>query len=593
MKELSLLNRHCHVLLIDDDEDDYILTREMLDQSREVKFSLRWASNFAEGYRELESNNYDVVLVDYDLGPHNGLELVRIFVGRRCRAPFILVTGRGSYEVDVEAMQAGVVDYLTKSELNSLLLERSIRYAQERKHTEEELEERVRERTRELAQALAELRENEEKLRMLVNSAQVVLWGIDKNGIVTAVEGRGISITPYDSNSLVGRSMYELIGRNDELLYHLERAFAGEEVTMIGPAVGNPAEMVERMISPNFNDQGEITSITVVSTLITDRVKAEEMARQQNLRTAALAEISRLLASDSRDYQKVMEIIVKGVAEWIGDACMIHLFNEDQTALMRASVYHTDPHMLELLKKFTLNCPYVNDDSPARRVVTTEKPLFLPQLTKAEFRSRIKPEYHPMLADLSFYAINVVPMWFQGKVIGSLGVARTQPGKSYTDEDTAFLRDLADRAALAIQNAQLFTALQKELANHRRTESELRASQALFAGMFEAAPDATLLISPDGTILRANRQVEKVFGYSPEELTGKHFEILIPEYARSNHLKRHREYLDSPDPNAMVTREEYNALHRDGSEVKVEITLSPYDIETGRHVICAIRRKED
>jgi PAS domain S-box-containing protein len=87
----------------------------------------------------LKTNSYDAILVDYDLGDRNGIEFIRDAICAGCLAPMILYTGRGSYEIDVEAMNAGAALYLTKAEVNSLLLERGIRYAIERKQSEQAL----------------------------------------------------------------------------------------------------------------------------------------------------------------------------------------------------------------------------------------------------------------------------------------------------------------------------------------------------------------------------------------------------------------------------------------------------------------------
>src|SRR5512143_3162636 len=148
------------ILLVDDDEDDYLLTREMLAMAQGKEVQLTWASSFDAGCRELLSSDFDAALIDYDLGEHTGLELIRQAVVQDYPFPLILITGRGGYEVDLEAMQAGATLYLTKSEVNPPLLDRSIRYAIERKQADlalrtahEELERRVQERTQELAQA--------------------------------------------------------------------------------------------------------------------------------------------------------------------------------------------------------------------------------------------------------------------------------------------------------------------------------------------------------------------------------------------------------------------------------------------------------
>ena len=128
------------ILLVDDDEDDYFLTRHMLTEAKHGKYILEWASTYDDGWSKIQAGGYDAVLMDYDLGPGNGLDLIRSAVANGYPFPIILYTGRGSYEVDLQAMHAGAALYLTKNEVNPLLLERSIRYAIERKQYERALE---------------------------------------------------------------------------------------------------------------------------------------------------------------------------------------------------------------------------------------------------------------------------------------------------------------------------------------------------------------------------------------------------------------------------------------------------------------------
>lgn len=127
------------ILVVDDDEDDYILIRHMLSKARQGDYIVDWAPNFDKGWKLLQGGDYDVILMDYDLPPNNGLDLTRKAVELGCHSPIILVTGRGSYEVDLEAMNSGATLYLTKSEISPLILERSIRYAIEHKQIEEKL----------------------------------------------------------------------------------------------------------------------------------------------------------------------------------------------------------------------------------------------------------------------------------------------------------------------------------------------------------------------------------------------------------------------------------------------------------------------
>jgi diguanylate cyclase (GGDEF)-like protein len=147
------------VLLVDDDEDEYLLTKSMLadcaylsDRREPVGFRLDWVSSYEAALEAFEGQQHDVYLLDYHLGSRDGLQLLREVTAKGCTKPVILMTGRGSYDLDIEAMKAGATDYLVKGELSAPLLERTIRYSIERKRAEEEIRQSA-----ERAQGLAAL----------------------------------------------------------------------------------------------------------------------------------------------------------------------------------------------------------------------------------------------------------------------------------------------------------------------------------------------------------------------------------------------------------------------------------------------------
>ena len=126
------------VLMVDDDEDEYVLTRDLLADIEANSHQLEWAPTYDAGLEAALQADYDVVLVDYRLDSRNGLELIRDAFRAGCRVPMILMTGQGDHDLDIAAMRAGADDYLDKSKLDPLLLERAIRYSMERSRAEQE-----------------------------------------------------------------------------------------------------------------------------------------------------------------------------------------------------------------------------------------------------------------------------------------------------------------------------------------------------------------------------------------------------------------------------------------------------------------------
>src|SRR5262252_4232274 len=129
------------VLLVDDDEDDYVVTRDLLLEAGRGVFQLDWVMTYEEAVAVIDEQEHAVYLLDYRLGERNGLEILRHAGGQNPQSPMILLTGQGDEVVDIAAMKEGAADYLVKSQLTAELLARSIRYAIERSRTSQSLRE--------------------------------------------------------------------------------------------------------------------------------------------------------------------------------------------------------------------------------------------------------------------------------------------------------------------------------------------------------------------------------------------------------------------------------------------------------------------
>jgi PAS domain S-box-containing protein len=111
--------------------------------------------------------------------------------------------------------------------------------------------------------------------------------------------------------------------------------------------------------------------------------------------------------------------------------------------------------------------------------------------------------------------------------------------------------------------------------------------------LVEAAPDAMIVVDPDGIILLVNLQAERLFGYARPELLGQRIEVLLPERFRGRHVGHRESFARAPKVRPMGAGLELKARKRDGTEVDVEISLSPIETDAGRFMACAIRDISD
>ncbi|HEX3100535.1 MAG TPA: EAL domain-containing protein, partial [Pyrinomonadaceae bacterium] len=177
------------VLLIEDDEDDFVLTSDLLNEVTGTKYEITWVSKYSDALPAICSGNHDICLIDYRLGEGNGIQLVREAIAADCLVPMILLTGQGGHEIDIEATQAGAADYLIKGQIESLLLERAIRYALAR------------------GKMLETLRESENRFRSVVESANDAIILTDESGKISAWNNGAQKIFGYTREDILGQSL--------------------------------------------------------------------------------------------------------------------------------------------------------------------------------------------------------------------------------------------------------------------------------------------------------------------------------------------------------------------------------------------------
>lgn len=126
-------NTPIRVLLVDDDEEDYLIIRNLITKIHDSPFKLDWIADSEKAAEAIKAEVHDIYLIDYRLGPVDGLELLGQFDVVQRPEPFIILTGAGDERVEHKAMRMGVSDYLVKGTLDSELLSRVMHYALQRK----------------------------------------------------------------------------------------------------------------------------------------------------------------------------------------------------------------------------------------------------------------------------------------------------------------------------------------------------------------------------------------------------------------------------------------------------------------------------
>lgn len=176
------------VLLVDDDQGDFEMIRVMLSQAEHGRFSVDWVATYEEALDAFEKEEHDVYFVDYYLEDRTGLDLLTEAQRRGVSAPLIMLTGRGSRDVDMKALEAGAADYLVKGLIDPAALERSIRHAMERTRS---------------AQAL---RESEERHRSMFEHLPVGLYRSAPDGTFIDANPALIRILGYPDRESLERT---------------------------------------------------------------------------------------------------------------------------------------------------------------------------------------------------------------------------------------------------------------------------------------------------------------------------------------------------------------------------------------------------
>ena len=181
------------IAVVDDDEGDYFIIADYIKDIKGSRFIIDWCNDYDKAIDKIKSREYDIYFVDYRLGKHTGLELLREVNSHEFGDPIVLLTGKGNKDIDVKAMESGATDYLVKSDLNTEKLERCIRYSLDR------------------SAYLKELKTRENKYRNLFENSRDAIFIADQQLLFLEVNYAATLLFSSSSPNLLNSTLYDFI----------------------------------------------------------------------------------------------------------------------------------------------------------------------------------------------------------------------------------------------------------------------------------------------------------------------------------------------------------------------------------------------
>jgi PAS domain S-box-containing protein len=309
------------------------------------------------------------------------------------------------------------------------------------------------------------LREVEARFTAILNYSPFYIFAKDRQGhYLLANKALG---------EFIGRAAADLLGRTDADIFPAEVAarFARDDSDILASGIPRIYEesfphgktiVTTLMVKfPLVTTDGVPYAVCAIATDISDRKRAQEASRY-------LAEASASLASVV-DYESTLQKVANLAVPYFADWSAVDVANDDGT-LRRLAVAHNDPDKIrfvhELMREYP---PDPHAPSGSLAVFRTGKPEIFHEITDELLAQAAKDERHlTLIRSLGLKSYICVPLVVSGKPLGVLTFATAESGRKYSDTDLALALDLANRAAVAIENTQLYQALRE--ADRRKDE---------------------------------------------------------------------------------------------------------------------------
>ncbi|MFQ3648504.1 MAG: response regulator [Anaerolineae bacterium] len=426
------------VLLIEDNAADARLIREMLLADERWQFRLFKAATLQEGVEALNRLRCRLVLLDLSLPDSHGIETLLTISQAAHDAAIVVLTGNDDEAMGLQAVKVGAQDYLVKSDVDSRLLVRSMRYAMERHR----IESMVRRREQEYRSLIDDVFNTSMVAVLILDHAYRVVWCNEATEVYFGIKRE--RLIGRDSRRVIEEDLKCVFADPDDYSARLLAAYESGEFTdrfecHVTPDDGREDRWLEHWSQPirqGLYAGGRIEQYTD----ITARKRLEIAEREQRQFTEALRDVAALITS-TLNLNEVLERIITALARLVPyDKVSIVIVEEEGYSLAESPQYDQ--------QKVTLKPVHHDYQWLLRAMANATSPLILADMAEQEQMRALQP--HEALR-----AYVGAPIRLQQQTIGVINVFSRQAG-FYAEADGERLMAFAELAAIAIQNAQLF-----------------------------------------------------------------------------------------------------------------------------------------
>lgn len=421
--------------------------------------------------------------------------------------------------------------------------------------------------------------------REMLDELPLAIYATDANGMVTYFNPAAASLAGRIPH--IGEDhwcvSWQLRRPDGSILPHDEcpmaralqqkRPIRGEELIAVRPDGG--AVSILPFPTPIFDEQGAITGAVNVLFDITDRKSVETALHAKTERIEDLASIVRSLSSDI-PLDKIVQLVTDSATRLSGAKFGAFFYNVIDEAGESFQLFTLSGAPRSAFETFGMprNTAVFSPTFSGERTVRSDDIQLDSRYGKSAPHFGMPKGHLPVR---SYLAVPVLAR--SGEVLGGLFFGHDKAGV-FSQESEQIVQTIAAHAAIAIDNARLLVASQRDSDDRRRAEVTIEH----LASIVENTSDAVVSTDTQDIIKSWNKGAENLFGYSAEEIVGKTIVVLIP----SNLKSEENELLDRVRNGERIEPYETQRLRKDGTPVDVSLTVSP--ILDGDHRIVGVSK---